>query len=50
MDRITRPLVIASAFGASLVVGLLLMFWALGGVRGVATPVAELRPLLTVKG
>jgi protein SCO1/2 len=40
MDRTTRPLVIASAFGASLVIGLLLMFWALGGVRGVATPVA----------
>jgi protein SCO1 len=40
MDRTTRPLVIASAFGGSLVVGLLLMFWALGGVRGVATPVA----------
>ena len=40
MDRIARPLVIASAFGASLVIGLLLMFWLLGGVRGVATPVA----------
>ena len=40
MDRTTRPLVIASAFGGSLVVGLLLMFWALGGVKGVATPVA----------
>ena len=40
MDRITRPLVIASAFAGSLVVGLLLMFWALGGVKGVATPIA----------
>jgi len=40
MDRIARPLVIASAFGASLVIGLLLMLWVLGGVRGVATPVA----------
>lgn len=40
MDRIARPLVIASAFGASLVIGLLLMFWVLGGVRGVATPAA----------
>ena len=40
MDRATRPLVIASAFGGSLVVGLLLMFWVLGGVKGVATPVA----------
>ena len=40
MDRTTRPLVIAAAFGGSLVIGLLLMFWVLGGVRGVATPVA----------
>src|SRR6201997_469829 len=40
MNRTTRPLVIASAFGGSLVVGLLLMFWALGGVKGVATPIA----------
>ena len=40
MDRTMRPLVIASAFGGSLVVGLLLMLWALGGVKGVATPVA----------
>jgi protein SCO1 len=40
MDRTTRPLVIASAFGSSLLVGLLLMLWAFGGVKGVATPVA----------
>jgi protein SCO1 len=40
MDRTMRPLVIASAFGGSLLVGLLLMFWVLGGVKGVATPVA----------
>ncbi len=40
MHRLTRPLVIASAFGASLVIGLLLMLSALGGMRGVATPVA----------
>ncbi|MGE5157281.1 MAG: SCO family protein [Gemmatimonas sp.] len=40
MDRTTRPLVIATAFGGSLVIGLLLMFWVLGGVRGVATPAA----------
>lgn len=40
MDRTTRPLVIAAAFGGSLVVGLILMFWVLGGVRGVATPAA----------
>src|SRR5690349_24915598 len=40
MDRTTRPLVIVAAFGGSLVVGLILMFWVLGGVRGVATPAA----------
>src|ERR1700751_2513910 len=40
MDRTTRPLVIASAFGGSLGVGRLLVFWALGGVKGVATPIA----------
>ena len=31
MDRTTRPLVIVAAFAGSLVVGLLLMLWALGG-------------------
>jgi protein SCO1/2 len=35
-----RPLVIAIAFAASLVVGLLLMFWAMGGLRNVAQPAA----------
>jgi protein SCO1/2 len=40
MDRATRPLVIASAFAASLVVGLGLMFWVLGGVRNVVAPAA----------
>src|SRR5215469_1430887 len=40
MYRATRPLVIASAFGGSLLIGLLLVFWALGGVRGVTAPVA----------
>jgi len=40
MARTTRPLVIASAFGGSLLVGLLLMFWVMGGVKGVATPIA----------
>ena len=40
MNRTTRPLVIASAFGGSLLIGLLLVFWALGGVRGVTAPVA----------
>jgi protein SCO1/2 len=40
MDRTTRPLVIVAAFSASLVVGLLLMLWALGGLKNVATPAA----------
>jgi len=40
MSRTARPLVIATAFAASLVVGLLLMFWAIGGVSKVAQPVA----------
>jgi protein SCO1/2 len=41
MDRTAaRPLVIVSAFASSLVIGLLLMLWTLGGVRGVTAPVA----------
>src|SRR3979409_2044280 len=40
MDRTTRPLVIVAAFAGSLLVGLLLMLWALGGLRHVATPAA----------
>jgi protein SCO1 len=40
MDRTTRPLVIVGAFSASLVVGLLLMLWALGGLRHIAAPAA----------
>src|ERR1700760_3092456 len=40
MDRTTRPLVIVGAFPASLVVGLALMLWALGGLRTVAAPSA----------
>jgi protein SCO1 len=40
MDRTTRPLVIVGAFSASLVVGLLLMLWAFGGLRNVAAPAA----------
>jgi len=40
MDRMARTLVIASAFGASLLAGLALMLWVGGGVRGVANPVA----------
>jgi protein SCO1 len=41
MDRTTtRPLVIIAAFAGSLVVGLVLMLWALGGLRNVAAPSA----------
>ena len=40
MDRTTRPLVIVAAFAGSLVVGLVLMLWALGGLKNVATPAA----------
>ncbi|MGY8668893.1 SCO family protein [Bradyrhizobium sp. UFLA05-109] len=40
MSRTARPLVIVTAFAASLVVGLLVMFWAMGGVGKVAQPAA----------
>jgi protein SCO1 len=40
MDRASRPLVIVAAFSGSLVVGLLLMLWALGGLRNVTAPAA----------
>src|SRR5258708_15612869 len=40
MDRTTRPLVLVAAFAGSLVVGLVLMLWALGGLRNVAAPSA----------
>ncbi|MGY3031882.1 protein SCO1/2 [Bradyrhizobium sp. USDA 4354] len=40
MSPATRPLVIATAFAASLIVGLLIMFWAMGGVNKVAQPAA----------
>ena len=40
MDRTTRPLVIIAAFAASLVVGLVIMLWALGGLRTVTAPAA----------
>jgi protein SCO1 len=40
MDRTTRPLVIVTAFAGSLVVGLALMLWALGGLQGVTAPAA----------
>jgi len=39
-DRTIRPLVIVAAFAGSMVVGLVLMLWALGGVRNVAAPAA----------
>src|SRR5580700_13847 len=40
MDRTTRPLVIVAAFAGSLLVGLVLMLWALGGLRNVTAPAA----------
>jgi protein SCO1 len=41
MDRTAaRPLVVVTAFAASLLLGLLIMLWALGGVRGVTAPAA----------
>ncbi|QDF40660.1 SCO family protein [Bradyrhizobium symbiodeficiens] len=40
MSSAARPLVIATAFAASLVAGLLIMFWAMGGVSKVAQPAA----------
>src|SRR6266567_5759173 len=39
-SQAVRPLVIIAAFGASLVVGLVLMLWAVGGLRNVAAPSA----------
>ncbi|WP_375158402.1 SCO family protein [Bradyrhizobium sp. RDT46] len=40
MSSATRPLVIATAFAVSLIVGLLIMFWAMGGISKVAQPAA----------
>ena len=40
MSSTARPLVIAAAFASSLVVGLLVLFWAMGGVSKVAQPAA----------
>lgn len=40
MSPAARPLVIATAFAASLIVGLLILFWAMGGVSKVAQPAA----------
>jgi protein SCO1/2 len=38
MDRTARPLVIVAAFAGSLLVGLLLMFWTMGGLRSMTAP------------
>ena len=40
MSSAARPLAIATAFASSLVVGLLVLFWAMGGVSKVAQPAA----------
>ena len=40
MSSAARPLVIATAFASSLIVGLLVLFWAMGGVSKVAQPAA----------
>lgn len=40
MPRTTRPLVIFTAFAASLAVGLFLTLWLVGGLRSVAAPAA----------
>jgi protein SCO1 len=40
MDRTIRPLVIIAAFATSLLVGLVIMLWAMGGLRTVAGPAA----------
>jgi protein SCO1 len=40
MDRTTRPLVIVASFAGSLVIGLAVMLWILGGGRHIAAPAA----------
>jgi len=40
MDRTIRPLVIIAAFATSLVVGLVMMLWVMGGLRIVTAPAA----------
>ena len=40
MDRTIRPLVIIAAFATSLVVGLVIMLWATGGLKTVTAPAA----------
>src|SRR5262249_35018056 len=47
MDRTAaRPLVIVASFAASLLIGLMVMLWGLGGVRGVPAPSAIGGPFL----
>lgn len=40
MDRTARPLVVVGAFAGSLVVGLVLMLWVMGGLRHATAPAA----------
>jgi protein SCO1 len=40
IDRTTRPLVIVAAFAGSLAVGLVLMLWAMGGLKNATAPAA----------
>ncbi|MEA2895764.1 MAG: hypothetical protein QOJ84_1379 [Bradyrhizobium sp.] len=40
MDRATRPLIVVAAFASSLVIGLVVVLWMLGGLRGVTAPAA----------
>jgi protein SCO1 len=40
MERTARPLVVIGAFAGSLVVGLVLMLWAMGGLRHATAPAA----------
>ncbi|KJC57539.1 copper-binding protein [Bradyrhizobium sp. LTSPM299] len=40
MPQTTRPLVIFAAFAASLALGLVIMLWAVGGLRSVTAPAA----------
>jgi protein SCO1/2 len=40
MDRTTRPLVVIGAFAGSLVIGLVLMLWVMGGLKHATAPAA----------
>jgi protein SCO1/2 len=39
-DRATRPLIVFAAFAGSLVIGLVVVLWLLGGLRGATAPAA----------